>query len=378
MNAIAPKMPWQILPLAVFVVALSACDPGAPGFEELTDHEPVVAELNRLIREQPRIGDSLDRAIARANVAGIESRADFLAYLDGLVTLVPVYREVVPECLKFYYIINQAPGDSLNASIEFNAWMNQLVDAWGNYLDTPESAAGIETFMNATNYRIDDYIEGPSGWQTFNQFFAREIKPGRRPIAAPRDDSVVVSPADAVFMGWWPIDKESNITVKEVNWSIAELLDNSPYKDEFRNGIYTHSFLYIDDYHRYHTPVAGTVKEIRNISGKVYMDVFREPDGTLNVVDGHTYQFNQERGLVVIDSPEVGLVAVLPIGMAYVSSVNLTAEVGAELEKGDQFGYFMFGGSDIVTVYQDRNVILDAEVGEKYLQGERLGFLAHE
>ena len=78
-------------------------------------------------------------------------------------------------------------------------------------------------------------------------------------------------------------------------------------------------------------------------------------------------------GLVVIDSPEVGLVAVLPIGMAYVSSVNLTTEVGAELRKGDPFGYFLFGGSDIVMVFQDRNVVLDAEVGRKYLQGQRLG-----
>ena len=122
-------------------------------------------------------------------------------------------------------------------------------------------------------------------------------------------------------------------------------------------------------------PVGGVVKEVRNIHGKVYMDVRRNPDGSLDVVDGDTYQFNQERGLIVVDSPEVGLVAVLPIGMAYVSSVNLTPTVGATLQKGDEFGYFLFGGSDIVTVFQDRNVLLDAEVGKKYLQGERLGWL---
>ncbi len=176
-------------------------------------------------------------------------------------------------------------------------------------------------------------------------------------------------------MGQWPIDESSNITVKGVDWAIADLFGDSPYRNEFVGGIYTHSFLYIDDYHRYHVPVAGTVNEVRNISGRVYMDVSREDDGTLNVVDGDTYQFNQERGLVVIDSPEVGLVAVLPIGMAYVSSVNLTTEVGAELRKGDQFGYFLFGGSDIVMVFQDSNVVLDAEVGKKYLQGQRLGEL---
>jgi phosphatidylserine decarboxylase precursor len=339
------------------------------------DYQPVVDEFLGLMESRPDLRTSVEAAIDRAGLEDIRDMDGFVDYVDHLVTLVPTEREVVPECLKFYYIVNQAPGDALNADEQFNAWMKALVQAWGSFLDTPASAAGIDTFLEATNYNIDDYIEGPSGWQTFNQFFAREVKSGRRPIAEPRNDRVIVSPADAVFMGQWPIDEDSNITVKGVNWAIAELLDGSPYRDAFAGGVYTHSFLYIDDYHRYHVPVAGTVKEVRNISGKVYMDVFREDDGTLNVVDGDTYQFNQERGLVVIDSPEVGLVAVLPIGMAYVSSVNLTTEVGAELRKGDQFGYFMFGGSDIVMVFQDRNVVLDAEVGKKYLQGQRLGEL---
>lgn len=75
----------------------------------------------------------------------------------------------------------------------------------------------------------------------------------------------------------------------------------------------------------------------------------------------------------MLDSPEVRLLAVLPIGMSYVSSVNLTPAVGAALRKGDEIGYFQFGGSDIVLAFQDRNVVIDAEVGRKYLQGQRIG-----
>ncbi|MEJ2128274.1 MAG: phophatidylserine decarboxylase associated domain-containing protein [Woeseiaceae bacterium] len=362
----------QSAAIAILAFLLVAAIPGVPAN---VNHEPVVTELLSLMGSRPDLRESVEAAVETADLQGIDDVDEFVAYLDHLVTFVPTEREVIPECLKFYYIINQAPDNALNEDEQFNAWMKHLVQAWGAFLDTPASAAGIETFRKATSYRIDDYIEGPSGWQTFNQFFAREVKPGSRPVAEPRNDNVVVSPADAVFMGQWPIDDDSNITVKGAKWAISELLADSAYKDAFQGGTYTHSFLYIDDYHRYHVPVAGTVREVRNISGRVYMDVFREDDGTLNVVDGDTYQFNQERGLVVIDSPEVGLVAVLPIGMAYVSSVNLTTEVGAELRKGDPFGYFMFGGSDIVTIFQDRNVVLDAEVGTKYLQGQRLGEL---
>ncbi len=336
-------------------------------------HEPVVEELIGLLEERPSLHQTLEIALESSDLRGVQSMDEFFAYLDELVTWIPTEREFVPKVLKFYYIVNQAPGDSLNQDEQFSGWMKQLVQAFGEFLDTPASAGGIESFSSKPNYNIDDYFVGPSGWLTFNQFFAREMRPGKRPIAAPRDDRVIVSPADAVFMGSWPIDKDSNITVKGVTWAISELLDGSPHQHAFRNGVYMHSFLYVDDYHRYHMPVGGTVKEVRNISGKVYMDVFRQSDGALDVVDGDTYQFNQERGLVIIDSPKLGLVAVLPIGMAYVSSVNLTPEVGAELQKGDQFGYFLFGGSDIVILFQDKNVNIDAQVGKKYLQGQKLG-----
>jgi phosphatidylserine decarboxylase precursor len=353
-------------------VILTAC---AQEQAPQTTHEPVVDELITLLEERPSLKPALVAAIETAGVEHIRDLDAFFTYVDELITWIPVEREIIPKALIVIYIINQAPDDALNEDAGFSEWMSELVRAWGAFLDTPASAAGIESFSSLPNYNIGDYFVGPSGWLTFNQFFAREMRPGKRPVADPRDDTVIVSPADAVFMGAWPIDENSNITVKGVNWSVKELLDGSPYADEFRNGVYMHSFLYIDDYHRYHVPVGGVIREIRNIHGRVYMDVSIDAEGLIDVTDGDTYQFNQERGLVVIDSPELGLVAVLPVGMSYVSSVNLTPEVGAELRKGEEFGYFLFGGSDIVVVFQDRNVVLDAEVGKKYLQGQRIGHM---
>jgi phosphatidylserine decarboxylase len=355
--------------LACLIVSLSSIASRAASH----DHEPVVDELLSLLARRADLRASVDIAIETAALQGINDLDSFTTYLDELITWIPTEREIFPRALALHYIVNQAPEDKLNNDDEFNAWLKNFVDAWGEFLDTPASAAGIASFASMPNYNINDYFEGPSGWQTFNQFFAREMRPGKRPIAEPRDDTVVVSPADAVFMGQWPITEDSTITIKGVNWAVSELLDGSPYEDEFRGGIYMHSFLYIDDYHRYHVPVGGEVKEIRNISGRVYLDVGRNPDGSFDVIDGDTYQFNQERGLIVIDSPELGLVAVLPIGMSYVSSVNLTPELGAVLQKGDEFGYFMFGGSDVVVLFQDKNVVLDAEIGRKYLQGQRIG-----
>jgi phosphatidylserine decarboxylase precursor len=336
-------------------------------------HTPVVEELVTLLHASPAVREALEGAIRNAGLAGLESTESLLAHLDDLVTAVPVEGETVSKVLKFYYIIDQAPQDRLNRDESFNAWMKKYAKALGQFLDTPASTAAIPSHAARANYHIDDYVVGPSGWLTFNQFFAREVKPGKRPIAAPCDDKVIVSPADSVFLGTWDIDADSKVTAKGVTWPIAKLLDGSPYQDAFKNGIYTHSFLYVDDYHRYHVPVSGEIKEVRKIQGRVFLDVIRKADGSLQVIDGDTYQYNQERGLIVIDSPEVGLVAVLPIGMAFVSSVNLTPEVGVRLRKGDEFGFFMFGGSDMVMLFQNKRVVIDAKVGTKYLQGQRVG-----
>ncbi len=364
---------WRVSVLGV-VLSLVALPSGAGDRapQQPTRHVPVVEDLVQLLQARPDLRAALEGAIRTADLKGLRDMDSFLIYLDGLVTFVPTEHEL-RTALRLYYIVNQAPRDQLNRDKSFSAWMKKLVEVWGRFLDTAPSALGIPSFAAQPNYNIGDYFVGPSGWLTFNQFFAREVKPGKRPIAEPRNDRVIVSPADATFAGKWDIDANSKVTVKGVSWPVAKLLDGSPYQNAFENGIYTHMFLHPEDYHRYHVPVAGEIKEVRNIHGRVYMDVVRRADRTLYEVDGETYQLEQERGLIVIDSPEVGLVAVLPVGMCFVSSVNLTPEVGARLQKGDEFGFFLFGGSDIVMLFQNKKVVIDAEVGRKYLQGQRIG-----
>jgi phosphatidylserine decarboxylase len=360
------KVIWRVL----CVLAVGGC---APSGGPTNTHEPVVADLIGLLDTRPDLQAALTAAIDSAGVQGIGDLAEFYGYVDELVTWIPVEREIVPKVLSLHYVVNHAPRDALNEDEAFSDWLGQVAEAWGGFLDTPASAAGIESFTARPDYNVDDYFPGPSGWQTFNQFFAREMRPGKRPIDAPWDDAVIVSPADAIFMGAWPINQNSTVTLKGVEWRIADLLDGSPYAEAFSNGIYAHSFLRSTDYHRYHVPVSGVVREVRNVHGRVFIDVVKNEDGSLSGANGDTYQFNQERGLVILESPTVGLVALVPVGMTLISSVVLEPQVGVELRKGEEFGFFQFGGSDMVMLFQDRGITLDAEVGTKYLQGQRIG-----
>jgi len=195
-----------------------------------------------------------------------------------------------------------------------------------------------------------------------------------------------VSAADSVFDGQWEIRTDSGITIKNVHWKIRELLADSEFQDAFNNGIFTHSFLGPHDYHRQHAPVGGEVVEARVIPGQVYLKVEAVPvvqkDGykrlrltrrTFDAPDTPGYQFSQARGLIVLRT-EIGLVAVLPIGMAQVSSVILSVKKGQKVRKGQELSYFQFGGSDYILVFQgNSNVSITAQVGVHYKVGTRIG-----
>jgi phosphatidylserine decarboxylase precursor len=342
----------------------------------MTEHQPIVGELIALLKARPDLAQALKQSIRKADRPGVATLAQYCDFLNKMVTLIPTDRNLNPILVKFYYLIDLSPDGLLQTDAAFQRWSRKFAEDWGAFLDTTESAKGIKSFCSNPSYHIEDYCVAPSGWLTFNQFFARQVRPGKRPVDGLCDDRVIVSPADSVFKGKWQIRGNSKITAKGLTWSVIELLDGSPYQDRFRGGVFSHSFLNVNDYHRYHVPVGGVVKEVRKIPGKVSLDVIKKPDGSLDTLDGTGYQFTQDRGLIIIDSP-VGLVAVLPIGMAQVSAVNLTAEVGASLVKGEEFGYFSFGGSDIVTLFEAGKVELDAKVGTHYKQGKAIGHAAN-
>ena len=103
--------------------------------------------------------------------------------------------------------------------------------------------------------------------------------------------------------------------------------------------------------------MGGEVKEVRNIVKNVSLEVVWDAkEGKYAPIDSTGWQFTQTRGVVIVDTGKYGLVALIPMGMAQVSSVNFEAIVkpGIIHEKGDMLGNFLFGGSDFVILFQDK------------------------
>jgi phosphatidylserine decarboxylase precursor len=336
--------------------------------------QAVVQKLKDLLESNSALTNAVTTSLLWANEPEINNLEKFYQYLNDILTHIPTEEALMPSVRKFYFILDKSPDGMLRKDAAFNAWINEFVNARGNFLDTIESTATLDSFINNPGYKIKDYIKGPSGWLSYNQFLARQLKPGKRPIAERCNDSVIVSPADSTFMGSWTIAADSTITVKGQTYSIETLMEGSAYKHSFKKGVFTHSFLAITDYHRFHVPVSGIIKEVKKTPATTWITETKKPDGSLENTDDVGFQFTHTRAHIIIESP-LGLVAVMPVGMGHISSVTITVEEGTTLVKGDELGFFAFGGSDIIMLFE-KPVALIAKNNTHYKQGEQIGTAA--
>jgi phosphatidylserine decarboxylase len=316
----------------------------------------------------------------------------------------------IDQSLNYFYFINDQPltelegqglyNNSLQYVAPYSDWLVSFNKAWGLYLDTPESWKDEYYQLALTDNKFGlsaGWYEDPSKWKTFNQFFARYLKsPDKRPVNSPDDSTIVVSPADAIPQGVWQIDANSKIVQKGgvpiksgTLTSIVKLIgDDSQYKNEFANGVMTHTFLDVQDYHRYHFPVGGIIKEVRNIAEQDAVGGIITWDPTIPryMFDPTTvagWQSIETRGCVIIDTEDFGLVAILPIGMSQICSIKFEDNIheGTRVKKGDMLGCFLFGGSDIVMIFQPAAGFAlepaNGGSGESYqhiLMGEKYGY----
>ncbi|GAP88313.1 putative phosphatidylserine decarboxylase [Rosellinia necatrix] len=336
----------------------------------------------------PRNGGSEEMALE--NISNME---DYYRFCDDLLCWVPdVDGEgdaLLRKLLVFYWLFNQPTVAQYQTAINpasinddpkwLSYWQVTFARGIGSFLETRSSASRIQSFYDSPLYNQEAYLwqdEPSNGWACFNQFFSRRWKDINvaRPLSdADKAENVVVSSADSRFNGHWDV-VGGEVAIKGFNWPISKLLQY----DDFNGVSFMHAFLGPSDYHRQHAPVSGKVIHARVIQEQVYLQVTKSPDQIgltpdrgfllgaskkraapyggdlrdLDAPDEAGYQWCQTRGLIIIQTDNYGKVAVLPIGMALVSSVVLTVSEDQWVNKGDEISYFQFGGSDIVLVFE--------------------------
>ncbi len=388
-----PSMPPGYLPPPVS--GISSYD------VQITRHAPITQQLILMVRYNPQLKRILEESIHQAKVANPDPQSNpaqtleqYYDFLDWASTAkpwnilpdlpYPKLYETLDQSLSYLHFINSQPLESLagkgyyHNSVQYTepyrSWFIAFTTQWGQFLNTTDSWSEQDYQLLLQDERFGlgtETYEAPFNWQTCNQFLARRLSsPQQRPITLAEDDTVVVSPADARPQGVWNIEQDGTITgaasgeagaeVKSARFTnVGNLLgEGSAYQEAFYGGTMTHTMLDINDYHRFHFPVSGIVKEVRILPGDsapggvVVWDETNESYVLQSTAPG--WQTIETRGCVVIETPEYGMVAVLPVGASPIGSVNFESNVtvGAQVQKGDEMGCFLFGGSDVVMLFQ--------------------------
>jgi len=236
--------------------------------------------------------------------------------------------------------------------------LKQQTASMGKHDDSTDSAKDIPNFIKTYNLTTTELAQPDvSQYNTFNEFFYRKLKDGARPIDSPGNSSVITSPADCRLTVFNSVHDAKEFWVKGKNFNLKNLLGNAPGADQFEGGSLGIFRLAPQDYHRFHAPIDGTVESITAIPGEYY---------TVNpmAVRENLDVLTDNKRVVTMVSTPVGKMAFVSVGALMVASINFTGanSVGAQLKKGDEMGYFAYGGSTLILVFQKGKIKWDQDL----------------
>ena len=232
----------------------------------------------------------------------------------------------------------------------------------------------IRGFVERLNVNMDESVRPLETFQTFNDFFTREIDLSRRPISA--DPGTCVAPADGRVLGYEGIDADSTFRIKSSTFNLRLFLGDDALADELTGGSMVVSRLYLSDYHHFHFPDSGFPGRSVPLRGKYYAV---SPYARKWIVP---FWNENHRVLTLFDSDHFGRIAMVEVGAFTVGSIRQLYRPGAVVAKGERKGYFEAGGSTVVLVFPpdairlcDDILVNTGEELETYVRmGESIGW----
>lgn len=226
-----------------------------------------------------------------------------------------------------------------------------VTSLYGDQMEKPASADKIMPFVK--EYDVDLSIAQKQNFTSFNDFFIRKLKPEARPIVA--DSLAVASPADGKILAYENI-KNADFYIKGFRFNVNSFLDNTELAQKYKDGSMIVFRLAPPDYHRYHFPVSGTTAS-SNI--KINGDYYSVNPLALRKKAEIFWLNKREYG--VIRSPLFGDVVTVEVGATMVGSMIQTYS-GTTVKKGQEKGYFKFGGSTVVLLFEKDQIKIDADL----------------
>ncbi|KAJ5183275.1 hypothetical protein N7492_000891 [Penicillium capsulatum] len=225
----------------------------------------------------------------------------------------------------------------------------------------PQSHAQIKAFIDY--YHIDMSAfqpSNPESYRTFEDFFIRKFDSNARPIFAPDDPTKAIVVSDSRLVVYPTLERIRALWIKGSQFTIHNLIQEDERSFQWKDGSIASFRLSPQDYHRYHSPVKGTVKWYKHIPGD-YLQV--DPVALHTSVNILT---ENARSCVCIESKEFGDILLVAIGATDVGSVEIHDEIkekGHIVQKGEELGLFQFGGSSIIVAFERGRINFDDDLG---------------
>ncbi|MGB0838129.1 MAG: phosphatidylserine decarboxylase family protein [Flavobacteriaceae bacterium] len=297
-----------------------------------------------------------------------------LALLNAIMTKAPEFNETglvgfpINAILDWSMATTGGFAGFLNEKV--NLHLKRILNQWAVFLSSTESCEVLsenprngwfgEDAQKAMPTFVEDFQCDPQldhyGFTSWDNFFTRVFKPGKRPIASPENSDIIANACESA-----PYKIAKNVQalqpfwIKAQTYSLSHILNTDPMYHQFVGGTIYQAFLSAFSYHRWHSPVDGTVVKTELIDGTYYSETLVEgydPSGP-NESQGYIAEL-AARAVIYIqaDNPKIGLMCFVAIGMAEVSTCDVTVFEGQHIKKGQQTGMFHFGGSTHLLIFR--------------------------
>lgn len=266
-------------------------------------------------------------------------------------------------------------GNPIGLKVVSKLLTNQkLSDLYGAYNDSTMSKGKIQKFIEFLNINTNECELPVSDYLSFNDFFARKLKPEARPIDT--NENSVISPGDGRLLVFPKIGKTQVSYIKWAPVRLNELFDGDhKLEKKYANGACVVLRLCPSDYHRVHFPVDGTPSVTKNIPGLLHSVNPYALEQKIPV-----FCINK-RTMCTLSSEKFGDVLLMEIGAMFVGSIVQTYRATNQVKKGDEKCFFKFGGSSTILFFEPQKVTFDKDLIknsedqiETYVRmGERIG-----
>ncbi len=228
--------------------------------------------------------------------------------------------------------------------------------AAGRFLDSRMSKVFIRSFVKKNNIDMGDYVK--SSFDSYNDFFCREIRPEKRPFDM--DADTLVSPCDGK-LSVCPVDDGSVFYIKGGEYTTESLLQNEALAEKYKGGTLLLIRLSVDDYHRYCYAADGEKSDNVRIKGKYH---------TVNPTAAEKRRIYKEntREYSILSSERFGDILMMEVGAMMVGRiVNLHGEKA--VRRGEEKGHFEFGGSTVILMLEKGKVNIDSDLVKNSADG---------